>query len=102
MDIPVPWDAKPGDLIECENCAGVRFRLFTRNGRDALQPVQLVSCSFCGEKIQVDDDTPEGTVIHHGEAAFRLDKEFGAFSLELCNGESPGCVSPQSPGSRER
>ncbi|HJM43253.1 MAG: hypothetical protein QGH70_05025 [Nitrospinota bacterium] len=98
MDIPVPWDAKGGDLIECENCAGVLFRLTGQGGRDALRIVQLVSCPFCEETIPVDDDTPEGTVIRHGGAEFTLTKEFGAFSLELAGGQRPGCVPATDAG----
>lgn len=92
MDIPVPWDAKVGDVVECENCAGVLFRLVEEGGQGILRPVQLVSCPFCDERIPVDDDTPEGRVIRHGGAAYRLVREFGAFSLELADGERPGCA----------
>ncbi|MBI2880434.1 MAG: hypothetical protein HYY21_02540 [Candidatus Tectomicrobia bacterium] len=98
MDIPVPWDAKDGDLIECENCAGVLFRLRRKGGQDSLHVVQLVSCPFCGERVPVDDDAPEGSVIRHGGAAFALVKEFGAFSLEPLNDERPGCASPRRSG----
>ncbi len=92
MDIPVPWDAKNGDVTECENCAGVLFRLSEQDGGDILRLVQLVSCPFCEETIPVDDNTPEGTVIRHGGAEFSLTKEFGAFSLELAGGQRPGLV----------
>ena len=91
MDIPVPWDAKNGDVIECENCAGVLFRLVGQSGKDALKTVQLVSCPFCDEKIPVDEDTPEGTEIHHEGATYTLVKEFGAFSLELIEGQKSSC-----------
>ena len=42
MNIPVPWDAKGGDLIECENCAGGLFRLSEQDGGAILRLVQLV------------------------------------------------------------
>ncbi|MFQ5912792.1 MAG: hypothetical protein ACE5JS_06395 [Nitrospinota bacterium] len=101
MEASVPWDAKIGDLIECENCAGVLFRLARENGRDALRLVQLVSCPFCDERIPVDDDSPEGSVIHHGGAIFSLVREFGAFSLELAGAKRPGCVFPHRKADRE-
>lgn len=97
MDIPVPWDAKGGDLIECENCAGVLFRLSEQGGGDILRLVHLVSCPFCEETIPVDDHTPEETVTRHGGAEFTLTKEFGAFSLELAAGQRPGCKPVKSP-----
>ncbi len=90
-DIPVPRDARPGDLIECESCAGVLFRLVEEGGREALRLVQRVSCPACGERIPVGDDTPEGTILCHGGASFRLRKEFGAFALEPRDGERPLC-----------
>lgn len=93
MKIPVPWDAKEGDLIECENCAGVKFRLDKEDGADILRIVQLVSCPICGEHVPVDDDTPEGAAVFHGGARFLLRKEFGAFSLELAEGEQSACSS---------
>ena len=93
MDIPVPWDAKGGDLIECGNCAGVLFRLSEQDGGDILRLVQLVSCPFCEETIPVDDNTPlEGAILCHGGVEFTLTKEFGAFSLELAGGQRPGLV----------
>jgi len=92
MDIPVPWDAKVGKLIECENCAGVLFRIQKEGDQDLLQLVQLVSCPFCEERIPVDGDSREGTVIPHRGAVFKLVKEFGAYTLELSDGENPSCV----------
>ena len=97
MDIPVPWDAKKGDLIECENCAGVLVRLTGDGGQDALRVVQLVSCPFCEERVPVDDDTPGETVIRHGGAEYTLTKEFGGFSMELAGGQRPGCVPLKGP-----
>lgn len=80
--IPVPASAGPGDLIECGNCAGVRFRLCAEGGREFLKLVQLVTCPVCGEPLPVDDDTPEGVVVEHDSRRFGLSREFGAFSLE--------------------
>jgi hypothetical protein len=91
MEIPVPWDAKAGDLIACGNCAGVLFRLGEEGGKDVLALVQLVSCPVCGERIPVDDGTPEGDTVRHGGAEFRLAKEFGAFTLEPVPGAQPVC-----------
>jgi len=82
QEIPVPPGARPGDLIECENCAGVKFRLCAEGGREILKLVHLIRCPACGEPIPVDDETPEGSTVEHDGRTFRLAREFGAFSLE--------------------
>ena len=71
---------KEGDLIECENCAGVKFRLCIETGKEVLRLVQLVSVPSSDVKIPVDDNTPEGSVITHDEKQFKLTKEFGAIA----------------------
>lgn len=73
---------EPGGLIACANCAGVMFRLVKENGAEALRLVQLVRCPACGERLPVDDDTEEGTLVEHDGRAFRLARAFGAFTLE--------------------
>ena len=70
------------DLIDCENCAGVKFRLGRAEGDEVLSIVQMVSCPVCGEYVPVDEDTPEGAVFEHDGKRLRLSKEFGAFVLE--------------------
>ena len=80
--ILVPLDAGEGDLIQCENCAGVKFRLCIDADKEVLRLVQLVSVPFSDSKIPLDDDTPEGSVIVHDEKHYKLTREFGAFSLE--------------------
>ena len=80
--ILVPLDPGEGDLIQCENCAGVKFRLCIDAGKEVLRLVQLVSIPFSDVKLPVDDNTPEGRVITHDEKQYKLTKEFGAFSLE--------------------
>jgi hypothetical protein len=47
--------------------------------------------------IQVDDDTPEGSLVYHGGVSFTLIKEFGAFSLEPIDGQRPACTSDAGP-----
>lgn len=44
--------------------------------------MQMVSCPLCGERVPVDEDTPEGSVLEHDGKTLRLEKEFGAFILE--------------------
>ena len=73
---------KEGGLFDCANCAGVKFRLRGEGAGATLGLVQMVSCPGCGERIPVDDDTAEGTLIRHDGALFRLTREFGAFALE--------------------
>ena len=80
--IPVLGGTKPGELIECPNCAGMMLRLFVEEGEEILRPVQLISCPGCGERIPIDEDTPAGTILRHDEKDFLLTKEFGAFALE--------------------
>ncbi len=73
------------------------FRLIGDDGQEALRMVQLVSCPICGNMIHVDDDTPEGSLVYHGGVSFTLTKEFGAFSLELVDGQKPGCTLDTGP-----
>lgn len=79
-------------LIECGNCAGVLFRLVAEGGREALRTVFLVSCPACGERIPVDERTPEGTLIRHRGTSLRLTRAFGAFALEPDGEVPPQCV----------
>ncbi len=80
--IPVPAEVMPGDMIDCEYCAGIKLRLAIDGGKEVLRLVQMVTCPACGERFPFDDDTPAGTVVELCGEAFRLTKEFGAFALE--------------------
>ena len=100
-ETPLPPDARPGDLFASESCAGVLFRLGEEKGADVLVLVQLVSCPVCGERIPVDDGTPEGGTVRHGGAEFRLAKEFGAFTLEPVPGAQPVCGAAKRAGENE-
>lgn len=73
------------------------FRLIGDLGQEALRMVQLVSCPHCGKAIQVDDDTPVGSLVYHGGVSFILAEEFGAFTLEPIDGQKPGCTPDAGP-----
>ncbi len=81
-EIPMLAGAAEGDMIDCPNCAGIKLRLGTKDGKETLHMMQMVSCPTCGERIPIDDDTAAGTIVRHDGADHVLTKEFGAFALE--------------------
>ena len=68
--------------MDCDNCAGVKFRLGAAGGAEVLTLVQMVSCPLCGERLPVDDATPAGAIVECDGEKLRLAKAFGAFVLE--------------------
>ena len=80
--VAVPAGAKPGDLVECPNCAGHALRLEQGAGRWTATLAYRVSCPTCDEMLTLPEDTKAGDVIECCGRRYRLTVEFGAFAAE--------------------
>lgn len=80
--VAVPAGAKPGDLVECPNCAGHALRLKQRARRWMATLAYRVSCPNCDEVLTLPEDTEAGDVIECCGRGYRLTFEYGAFAVE--------------------
>ena len=80
--VSVPEGAKPGDLVECPNCAGHVLRLRRDDGRWAATLAHRVSCPSCDEVLTLPDEVKAGDTIDCCGRRYRLTLEYGAFAAE--------------------
>ena len=80
--IPVPEGARPGDLLECPNCAGRALRLRQDGGRWAATLAYRVSCPHCDDVVTLPEDVKAGDTIDCCGRQYRLTFEYGAFAAE--------------------
>jgi hypothetical protein len=80
--VPVPEGARPGDLVECPNCAGHALRLRRADGRWAATLAYRVSCPSCEDVLTLPDDVEAGDTIDFCGRRYRLTFEYGAFAAE--------------------
>ena len=78
----MPAGAKPGDLVECPNCAGHALRLKQGAGRWTATLAYRVSCPKCDEMLTLPEDTKAGDIIECCGRRYRLTFEYGAFAAE--------------------
>ncbi len=80
--VPVPPDAKPGNLLECPNCAGHALRLRSEDGRWAATLAHHVSCPACNDVLTLPEDAKAGDDVECCGRRYRLTFEYGAFAAE--------------------
>jgi endogenous inhibitor of DNA gyrase (YacG/DUF329 family) len=80
--LAVPTGARPGDLLDCPNCAGLSLRLTEEAGAWAAAIAHHASCPSCGTSILLAPEARAGDVIACCGRAWRLTYEYGAFALE--------------------
>lgn len=80
--VPVPAGARPGDLVDCPNCAGFALRLREEGGRWTATIAHRVSCPGCEETIVLPEGARAGTRVRCCGRDYRLTFEYGAFALE--------------------
>jgi hypothetical protein len=83
--IDVPSGARPGDLLECPNCAGHGVRLHRQDGRWTATLAYRVSCPGCDRLLTLPEGAKAGDTIECCGRRYRLSFEYGAFAGE----ESP-------------
>ena len=80
--VPIPEEARPGELVECPNCAGLALRLRRDDGRWAATLAYRVSCPSCEDVLTLPDDAKAGDTIDCCGRRYRLTFEYGAFAAE--------------------
>ena len=80
--IPVPERARPGDLLECPNCAGRALRLRQDGESWAATLAYRVSCPHCDDVVTLPEDAKAGDTIDCCGRQYRLTLEYGAFAAE--------------------
>ena len=80
--VAVPDGAKPGDFLDCPNCAGHALRLRWDDGRWAATLASRVSCPRCDDVLTLPDDVKAGDTIDCCGRGYRLTFEYGAFAAE--------------------
>jgi len=80
--VTVPPEARPGDLLDCPNCAGHALRLTRDGGRWAARLAHRVSCPTCNETLTLPESAKAGAAVECCGRRYRLTFEYGAFAAE--------------------
>jgi mercuric ion transport protein len=80
--VVVPAAAKPGELVECPNCAGHALRLKQEGERWTATLAYRVSCPTCDEVLTLAEDAKTGVAVESCGRGYRLTFEYGAFAAE--------------------
>ena len=80
--VSVPATARPGDLLECPNCAGHALRLTRKSGRWGATLAHRVSCPTCNGTLTLPESVKAGDAIACCGRRYRLTFEYGAFAAE--------------------
>ena len=75
-------EAKEGDRLLCDVCAGSAFRLIRKENQWAMEAIPTASCPVCGEVLELDADVQPGNMVKHCGKVFRMSFEYGAWALE--------------------
>jgi hypothetical protein len=80
--IDVPEEARPGDLLECPNCAGHALRLKRDGPGWTATLAHRVSCPQCDDLLTLPEHAKAGDTITCCGRQYRLSYEYGAFAAE--------------------
>ncbi len=80
--IELPVGAKPGDVVDCPNCAGHALRVREDTGRWFATLAYRVSCPKCDDVMTLPENTKPGDEVLCGGRKYRLTFEYGAFAAE--------------------
>jgi len=80
--IAVPEGARPGDLLECPNCAGHALRLRRDRQGWVATLAHRVSCPQCDDVLTLPENAKAGDTITCCGRRYRLSYEYGAFAAE--------------------
>lgn len=81
-DLPVPTDARSGDLLECPRCAGLALRLREDAGEWSATLAHRISCPDCNDLMTLPEDVRAGDTVSCCGRTYRLTFEYGAFAAE--------------------
>ena len=71
-----------GDILTCDSCAGVRFRLVQERGVYVLRVVPEASCPQCDGVVQLLDTAQPGHIVRHCDRDFVVTYTYGSYALE--------------------
>ncbi len=71
-----------GDIVSCDSCAGVLFRLLQDNGTYILRELPQASCPVCGIMLRLPDDVQAGASAAHCDQTYMVTYAYGAYALE--------------------
>ncbi len=80
--VELPHGVRPGDLVECPNCAGHALRVSEVGGRWSATLAHRVSCPNCDEVLTLPGDAKPGDFVQCCDRRYRLTFEYGAFAAE--------------------
>ena len=83
-------DVQVGDIVSCESCAGVVFRLVQDHGTYSLRELPQASCPVCGMRLRLPDDVQDGASADHCDQTFVVTYAYGAYALEHVDSEGEG------------
>jgi hypothetical protein len=83
-------DVYVGDIVSCELCAGVLFRLVQNNGTYILRELPQASCPVCSMMLRLPDDVQAGARADHCNQTFVVTYAYGACALEHVDSERKG------------
>jgi hypothetical protein len=73
---------RPGDIIECPQCAGLAFRVSADGVGWVATIAHRVSCPDCDRVITLPEGARSGDTIECCGRRYRLTFEYGAFAAE--------------------
>jgi hypothetical protein len=75
-------EAQVGDILTCDACAGVRFRLVQEDGVYQLGVVPEASCPQCDGGVPLSDTVQPGHIVRHCDRDFMVTYAYGSYALE--------------------
>jgi hypothetical protein len=78
-------DVQVDDIVSCDACAGVLFRLVQDHGTYLLRELPQASCPACGTMLQLPDEVQAGATAEHCDQTFVVTYAYGAYALERSN-----------------
>ena len=70
-----------GDILTCDSCAGVRFRLVQEGDVYLLRVVPEASCPQCNAIVQLSDTVQPGHIVRHCDRDFVVTYAYGSYAL---------------------
>jgi hypothetical protein len=80
-------DVQVGDVVSCDSCAGVLFRLVLDNGAYHLRELPQASCPLCGTMLRLPDHIEPGATTDHCDQTFIVTYAYATYALEVSPSE---------------
>jgi hypothetical protein len=77
-----------GEVLTCDACAGVQFRLVQAGDRYLLCVVPEASCPTCEAIVPLSDTVQPGQVVRHCDRDLVVTYAYGSYALEFAATDS--------------